>query len=384
MSKRTFSIISLISTIFLVNSLSGMEDSQKMNAEIWFKKVTGLTADSMLTHHILNLSYSDLIPEYQCFNEEELEHLCHLNTSAIRVVNIYRDSCPLEQKLTSKGMAQLGKCLPTLEAIDADYNNLTDSSFFNEFPLTMTEFRLIANKGLENANFQDLNRFPSLTSLNLQQIKLSQTAFETIISPSLHVLNLESTEITRLDEINRRLPSLRALSIRTNPLGGNNTTWSKKDHLALNYLKDLIMTNIHVFSEDALSWMMNESDVLWITESFKKDNLLQALSNKPSHKRLIINRLLDLEEIQLILSHLSERVVLIDNINFELLTTQIETMPEIPIHEFIFSSDIFFSEIIKQKVKKSFLGKQCKTMGCFLNNVYGNNITDIQLIDSEM
>jgi hypothetical protein len=268
-------------------ALAGEEDPA-----IWFENLTGMAPESVST----SLALHEGSGTEPCFPEEELQRLCELNFSNVTFLSIYRDSCPKDEKITELGIRFIGQCLPNLEAIDLDGNDLESLGGIEHLPDTMREITLLKSYDLKNANFTPLAKFTELSSLNLKQVALTDQSFGTLISPSLQVLRFESDELRSLQGIENRLPNLHYLIMT---IGTQLSIDSLRSVTNLSHL--LYMPGI-TLTQEAKEWMLSDSTTVFITNDITEDELLTRLEDPAPLDRVFVERDLTVNETRTLLA----------------------------------------------------------------------------------
>jgi len=373
-------LIPVSALLFSANLVSAQADGARA-ARDWLFHLSGLDVDQKPLSENLLLDVGTLAPEKACFDEQEIVHFCSLDTSAVRFLSIYRDTCPPGRKLTDTGLQIIGRCFPSLEALDADANDLTSLSGLWGFPQTVRELKFIFNFGLKNADLSPVGPLRNLTSLNLQSVKLSQAALDSLTSTSLQFLNFPGDELQHLRGLAERLPALRILSMPGFRVG-------KADLQQLFALPDLVYAPMEMADAETKAWIRDEAEELWVDASFEKADLIQALQNRPQHRRIFLNRAIDGEEWTALLAHDVARIIM----NAGAVPLLIETAKQLPtiqarelmlFRKLLFTYDEDTGEMIKHTpaLLEAFAGKATRLLRWVNKPAYNWNTTTVFIDD---
>ncbi len=247
-------------------------------------------------------SYSSLTP---CFPEKELRYLCGLELEHVKKLYLNRDTCSKEDKIKGHALHQIGRCLPNLNFIDLDSNEIQTLDGFRSFSdaLNVVKLSLQADDSLENLDFSPFNALPQLSTLYVDSI--SQETLNSLHSDSLEDFHFTGDQIHNLSILVQQLPALRTLAIvRQKPLSVEEfQTLIDLDLVSLSVAPTSVGAIAATLSLDpeAKSWMIQKSPRVFVDPVFESDDLMSVLERKNAPESLVVNHSLEKQELEAVL-----------------------------------------------------------------------------------
>lgn len=289
--------------------LSGTSYSEvAADAEKWLTDLTGESVEDI--EDFLDLSYN-LGASKGCFPESQLENLCQLDLSHVTKLAMFRDKCELAAKLTDQALRTIGRCLPNLEILDADYNNFSNPDL-SQLPKSLLRLELKGNaQELAAESLATLGQLPKLQTLHLQNTTISQEAFDLLYLPNLAFLYLNANDLASLESLPTNLAGLRSLAVE------KASPWSEADLKAvlatpevlnLTMVKSGINAGM-VLAEATMDWYKNAAESIWLDRDLIGDDLASFLA--VPRKTIWIATRLSAAEYSQVLAAKAEKVVFV-------------------------------------------------------------------------